>query len=35
LTKKIPDVLFFRLIQIGLFAISLKLIWGARDVFFS
>jgi len=32
LTKKIPDVLFFRLIQIGLFAISLKLIWSARDV---
>ena len=35
LTKKIPDKLFFRLVQIGLFAISLKLIWGARDVFFS
>jgi len=34
LTKKIPDVLFFRLVQIGLFAISLKLIWSARDVFF-
>ena len=32
LTKKIPDVLFFRLVQIGLFAISLKLIWSARDV---
>jgi len=35
LTKKIPDVLFFRLIQIGLFTISLKLIWSSRDVFFS
>lgn len=35
LTKKIPDQLFFRLVQIGLFAISLKLIWGARDVFYS
>jgi len=34
LTKKIPDKLFFRLVQIGLFAISLKLIWGARDVFY-
>lgn len=33
LTRKIPDVLFFRLVQIGLFAISLKLIWSARDVF--
>ena len=32
LTKKIPDILFFRLIQIGLFAISLKLIWSARDM---
>ena len=35
LTKKIPDKLFFRLVQIGLFAISLRLIWGARDVFYS
>jgi hypothetical protein len=34
LTKKIPDVLFFRLVQIGLFTISLKLIWSVRDVFF-
>lgn len=34
LTKRIPDVLFFRLIQIGLFAISLKLIWTARDVIY-
>lgn len=29
LTKKIPDALFFRLVQIGLFAVSLKLIWSA------
>ncbi len=29
LTRRIPDGLFFRLIQIGLFAVSLKLIWGA------
>jgi uncharacterized protein len=28
LTKKIPDPIFFRLVQIGLFAISLKLIWS-------
>jgi uncharacterized membrane protein YfcA len=35
LTKKIPDVLFFRLVQLGLFIISLKLIWSSRDVFFS
>jgi len=34
LTKKIPDALFFRLVQIGLFSISLKLIWSVRDVFF-
>jgi uncharacterized protein len=34
LTKKIPDVLFFRLIQMGLFAISLKLIWSSRDVIY-
>jgi uncharacterized membrane protein YfcA len=29
LTKKIPDKLFFLCIQIGLFAISLKLIWSS------
>lgn len=34
LTKKIPDVLFFRWVQIGLFAISLKLIWDSRDVMY-
>jgi uncharacterized membrane protein YfcA len=28
LTKRIPDALFFKLVQIGLFAISLKLIWS-------
>jgi uncharacterized membrane protein YfcA len=36
LTKKIPDKLFFLLVQIGLFAISLKLIWsslGSRIIF--
>lgn len=35
LTKKISDVLFFRLVQIGLFGVSLKLIWSVRDVFYS
>lgn len=29
LTRRIPEGLFFRLIQIGLFAVSLKLIWSA------
>ena len=29
LTKKIPDKLFFLWVQIGLFAISLKLIWSS------
>jgi uncharacterized membrane protein YfcA len=36
LTKKIPDKLFFLWVQIGLFAISLKLIWsslGSRIIF--
>lgn len=32
LTKRIPDALFFRLIQISLFAISLKLIWSAAGM---
>lgn len=34
LTKKIPDALFFTLVQIALFGVSLKLIWGTKDIFF-
>jgi len=34
LTKKIPDKLFFLWVQIGLFLISLKLIWSASNEFF-
>jgi uncharacterized membrane protein YfcA len=34
LTKKIPDRLFFLWVQIGLFLISLKLIWSASNEFF-
>lgn len=34
LTKKIPDKLFFLWVQIGLFLISLKLIWGSSKEFF-
>jgi uncharacterized membrane protein YfcA len=34
LTKKIPDKLFFLWVQIGLFLISLKLIWSTSKEFF-
>jgi len=34
LTKKLPDTLFFTLVQMALFMVSLKLIWSARDIFF-